>query len=148
MLLVRITYNTFVHITRRPCRTKSNLTRAARPDNHLKTKLDIASLDRTVEKYFHRGLAPSSHRSYDSAKRRLLTFCNNTKQNPLPVSESLLSYIFLLCTIFRLKWVCQIQKMPIRQDQNRFLRESKENMQKRAQVERNNFQKLQTAYCR
>ena len=43
-----------------------------------------------MEKYFHSGLAPSSHRSYDSAKRRFVTFCEKSHLNPLPLNENLL----------------------------------------------------------
>ena len=43
-----------------------------------------------MEKYFHSGLAPSSHRSYDSAKRRFINFCSKASQDPLPVNENLL----------------------------------------------------------
>ena len=41
-------------------------------------------------KYFHSGLAPSSHRSYDSARHRFLTFCEKSHLNPLPLNENLL----------------------------------------------------------
>ena len=43
-----------------------------------------------MERYFRSGLAPSTHKSYDSAKRRFLCFCVQAHLNPLPVSESLL----------------------------------------------------------
>ena len=44
-----------------------------------------------MEHYFQAGLAPSSQRSYDSAKRRFLQFCAKINcSNPLPVSEQLL----------------------------------------------------------
>ena len=43
-----------------------------------------------MERYFHSGLAPSTHKSYNSAKRRFLCFCNQAQLNPLPISEMLL----------------------------------------------------------
>ena len=43
-----------------------------------------------MECYFRSGLAPSTHKSYDSAKRRFLGFCTKAQLNPLPVSENLL----------------------------------------------------------
>ena len=42
-----------------------------------------------MEFYFRNGLAPSTHRSYDSAKHRFLSFCNQAHLKRLPVSESL-----------------------------------------------------------
>ena len=39
-----------------------------------------------MERYFHNGLAPSTHKSYDSAKRRFLYFCSKAQLNPLPVT--------------------------------------------------------------
>ena len=53
--------------------------------------MDVAALDRLVVRYFQAGLAPSTQRSYDSAKRRFLTFCQKIcVSNPLPVNEQLL----------------------------------------------------------
>ena len=43
-----------------------------------------------MERYFRSGLAPSTHKSYNSAKRRFLCFCNQAQLNPLPISETLL----------------------------------------------------------
>ena len=43
-----------------------------------------------MERYFRNGLAPSIHRSYDSAKRKFSSFCNQAHLKPLPVSEKLL----------------------------------------------------------
>ena len=43
-----------------------------------------------MEHYFRSGLAPSTHKSYDSAKRRFLCFCTQAGLDPLPVSENLL----------------------------------------------------------
>ena len=43
-----------------------------------------------MECYFRNGLAPSIHRSYDSAKHRFLSFCNQAHLKLSPISESLL----------------------------------------------------------
>ena len=40
-----------------------------------------------MENYFRSGLAPSTQRSYTSAKRRFLSFCDASKLTPLPVTE-------------------------------------------------------------
>lgn len=43
-----------------------------------------------MERYFRSGLAPSTHQSYESAKRRFLQFCKQANFNPLPLNENLL----------------------------------------------------------
>ncbi|KAL5518220.1 hypothetical protein EMCRGX_G003911 [Ephydatia muelleri] len=56
-------------------------------------RLDISSLDAAVQNYFHSGLAPSTHRSYDAAMRRFSRFCIMYDiYSPFPVSEQLLCY--------------------------------------------------------
>lgn len=62
---------------------------AVGPDDDIKAGLDISSLDRSVECYFRSGLAPSTHQSYESAKRRFLQFCKQANFNPLPLNENL-----------------------------------------------------------
>lgn len=47
-------------------------------------------MDQAVERYFLCGLAPATHKSYDSAKRRFLQFCSRAQLNPLLVTENLL----------------------------------------------------------
>lgn len=42
-----------------------------------------------MERYFRSGLAPSTQRTYESAKRRFLTFCIKANLVPLPISEQL-----------------------------------------------------------
>ena len=59
-------------------------------DNNCKTRLDIGSLDMSVERYFQSGLAPSTQNCYDSAKRRFLLFCNRTGLSPLPLNKNVL----------------------------------------------------------
>lgn len=43
-----------------------------------------------MERYFRSGLAPSTHQSYESAKRRFLQFCKQANFTPLPLNENLL----------------------------------------------------------
>ena len=38
-------------------------------------RIDLTSLDAAVQGYFHKGLAPSTHRTYDAAMRRFSKFC-------------------------------------------------------------------------
>ena len=79
-----------------PC-SDPTTTRPLGSDINCKTRLDICSLDRSVERYFRSGLAPSTQNCYDSAKRRFLHFCNNTGLSPLPLREnSLCRYILFL----------------------------------------------------
>ena len=52
--------------------------------------MDVASLDRAVQEYFHEALASSTKRSYGSAQRRFLAFCSRSKLSPLAVSEEML----------------------------------------------------------
>ena len=66
------------------------LSRTAGPDSDREAGLDLPSLDRTVDRYFRRGLAPSTTRTYDSAKRRYLQFCSAYSLQPLPTNETVL----------------------------------------------------------
>ena len=59
------------------------------PSLAVQTRLDILELDKTVERYFHEGLAPSTRRSYGLA-RRFLSFCSHYHFTPIPSSEQLL----------------------------------------------------------
>ncbi len=61
-----------------------------RPPNGVQARLDLPALDRAVEFYFQHGLAPSTQKSYNSAKKRYLLFCKVTSLHPLPATESLL----------------------------------------------------------
>lgn len=47
-------------------------------------------MDKDVDFYLERALAPSTKRTYGSAKRRYLSFCITHDISPLPTSESLL----------------------------------------------------------
>ena len=40
-----------------------------------------------MERYFRQGLASSTQRTYSSAQKRYLEFCNNHSLPPLPVHE-------------------------------------------------------------
>lgn len=52
--------------------------------------MDLQELDRSVEFYFRNGLANSTQRSYNSAKKRYACFCRSKNITPLPASEHLL----------------------------------------------------------
>ena len=54
-------------------------------------RLDISSLESSVQYYYSRGLAESTKRSYRSAQTRYLTFCGEFRVNePLPLVENVL----------------------------------------------------------
>ena len=57
-----------------------------------KARLDISSLGQSVRNYYLQGLAPSTQRTYQSAKSRYIGFCNSGSLPPLPVSENLLCH--------------------------------------------------------
>ena len=59
------------------------------------TRLDLADLEKDVQKYFEHGLAGTTRRTYQSGINKFVHFCNIYHvTNPLPVSQSLLcSYI-------------------------------------------------------
>ena len=56
------------------------------------SRLDITELDSLVGKYFTKGLAELTHRSYNSAQRRHLDFCSRAGLQPLPATETGLCY--------------------------------------------------------
>ena len=71
---------------------KSSRSIAGDPDRHI-GGLDVMKLDASLQGYFHRGLAPSTHRSYDCALRRFNSFCMQYNvSDPFPVTEKLLCY--------------------------------------------------------
>ena len=53
----------------------------------VQARLDISSLDRSVEHYFRHCLAESSHRSYNSVKKRYVDFCSDAGFLPVPAAE-------------------------------------------------------------
>ncbi len=53
-------------------------------------RLDIAELDRYVQKFFSKGLAESTQRTYGAGQRRYLAFCEAGQLEPLPASEAVL----------------------------------------------------------
>ena len=59
------------------------------------TRLDLADLEKDVQKYVEHGLAGTTRRTYQSGINKFVHFCNIYHvTNPLPVSQSLLcSYI-------------------------------------------------------
>ena len=58
--------------------------------------MDMPELDQAVQRYFAAGLAPATHKTYQSAERRYLEFCSSFSFVPLPTSESILCY-FAAC---------------------------------------------------
>ena len=52
----------------------------------------MCKLGNSVRKYFQQGLAPSTQRSYDSAKAQFINFCSSAGSYPLPLSENLLCF--------------------------------------------------------
>ena len=52
--------------------------------------MDLQELDRSVEFFFRNGLANSTQRTYNSAKKRYIMFCSSVNLPPLPVTEQLL----------------------------------------------------------
>ena len=55
-------------------------------------RLDFSELDGLVGKYFTKGLAESTHRSYNSAQRRYLDFCRRAGLQAVPATETGLCY--------------------------------------------------------
>ena len=58
--------------------------------------MDMQELDQAVQRYFAAGLAPATHKTYQSAEHRYLEFCGSFSLVPLPTSESILCY-FAAC---------------------------------------------------
>ena len=57
-------------------------------------------MDTLVSFYFRSSLAPSTQRSYESAKRRYLQFCLNASKSPLPLTEdNLCSFAAYLASV-------------------------------------------------
>ena len=52
------------------------------------SRLDIAELDNLVKKYFTKGLAESTHRSYNSAQGSYLDFCSRAGLQTIPTTET------------------------------------------------------------
>ena len=53
-------------------------------------------MDGALQTFFAAGIADSSHRTYKTAEKRFLTFCNDFSLNPYPVNENILCY-FAAC---------------------------------------------------
>ena len=52
--------------------------------------LDLDTVDQDVEHYFSRGLATTTHKTYQAGQRYYLEFCEQVTVSPLPASESTL----------------------------------------------------------
>ena len=55
-------------------------------------KKDVHQLDTAVQHFFEAGLSTSTHKTYKSAEKRYLQFCNQFSVKPFPASESALCY--------------------------------------------------------
>ena len=73
-----------------PSRTGGAITNAS-------SRLDITELDSLVGKYFAKGLAESTHRSYNSTQRRYLDFCSRAGLQAIYTSNR--DRTMLLCGI-------------------------------------------------
>ena len=60
---------------------------SSRSSDSVQAILDIQALDRAVDRHFQNGLASSTQRTYNSAKRRYLQFCKDKRICPLPAPE-------------------------------------------------------------
>ena len=58
--------------------------------NPPKIRLDIPELDQLTKKYFSKGLAESTQRSYRSAQNKFLAFCRDGGFKAVPASEETL----------------------------------------------------------
>ena len=62
-------------------------------------RLDVSVLDPAVLHYCEKGLADSTHKTYNAAIKRFLSFCQLFNiQSPFPVSESTLCYFVAVLT--------------------------------------------------
>lgn len=61
---------------------RANLPVTARPPNGIQTRLDLPVLDRAVEFFYQHGLAPSTQKAYNSAKKQYLLFCKEKSTSP------------------------------------------------------------------
>ena len=52
--------------------------------------MDLPSLEAAVQSYYGCGIASSTNRTYNSAKKRFITFCINYNLSPFPVSQTIL----------------------------------------------------------
>ena len=51
------------------------------------TRLDVKELERAVRRFFTKGLAQSTQRTYKSGKNRYIKFCQGAALSSLPVTE-------------------------------------------------------------
>ena len=59
--------------------------------------MDITELERLVQFYFAKGIAPSTQRTYKAVQDQYLKFCLDGQFNPLPLSQSVLcAYVSFL----------------------------------------------------
>ena len=49
--------------------------------------MDIASLQTAVQGYYQKGLAPTTHKSYQAGQKRYLNFCSKANRPAVPTSE-------------------------------------------------------------
>ena len=52
--------------------------------------MDITSLQTALQGYYQKGLAKSTHKSYQAGQKRYLTFCSEVKRSAVPTTEETL----------------------------------------------------------
>ena len=59
--------------------------------------MDVSYLEKLIQFYFAKGIAPSTQRTYKAAQERYLRFCRDGNFDPLPLTQSILcAYISFL----------------------------------------------------
>ena len=53
-------------------------------------RLDLPTLQKALQSYYHQGLAASTHKTYSAGIRHYLSFCRSANALPLPTSEQTL----------------------------------------------------------
>ncbi|XP_019858872.1 PREDICTED: uncharacterized protein LOC109587091 [Amphimedon queenslandica] len=65
-------------------------TSASSPAHRPQSSVDLSQLGEVVQRYFEHGLAPSSNRTYSSAKSCCMNFCHSAGLAPYPLSQGTL----------------------------------------------------------
>ena len=58
--------------------------------------MDIHRLDQAVQQFYQAALTQSTHKTYEAAEQKYLSFCTNFSLSPLPTTENILCY-FAAC---------------------------------------------------
>ena len=62
--------------------------RAGGPPGNLPARLDLQRLEDLVHRYFTKGLAAATQRTYRSGQERYIKFCGEADLKPFPVNET------------------------------------------------------------